>query len=137
MISTPSAHGIQSPTKEGKLKKKYPVWLPDESVGGPHPLLHRSENQFLHPYSKIDGKWGGNGACGLGYGGYLSAKEEITYRQASKATTKRFCFTMGTKNSVKPPAGSPPRNCKPGYASFAVGVNNDVPERNSQPWSSE
>ena len=124
-----------APAKEGKLKKgKYPVWLPDEYAAWSWRAYHSSCTDLKiteprHPYSKIDGKWGGNGACGLGYGGYLSAKEEHILSASVKGDYEKVLFHDGNQElgeASGPAWALPPRKLQPGLrVLFAVGVKAD------------
>ncbi|MEZ5304006.1 MAG: hypothetical protein R3F11_25700 [Verrucomicrobiales bacterium] len=64
---------------EAALGAKYPVWFPDRYAAFSWRAYHSScaDLEIASPklsYSKHGGKWGTE-ACGLGYGGYLSASE--------------------------------------------------------------
>ena len=132
-----------APAKEGKLKKgKYPVWLPDEYAAWSWRAYHSSCTDLKiteprHPYSKIDGKWGGNGACGLGYGGYLSAKEEHILSASVKGDYEKVLFHDGNQelDEASGPAWAlPPRELQPGLrVLFAVGVKADGSRAASKP----
>ena len=124
-----------APAKEGKLKEaKYPVWLPDEYAAWSWRAYHSSCTDLKitgprHPYSKIDGKWGGNGACGLGYGGYLPAKEEHILSASVKGDYQKVLFYDGNQElgeASGPEWALPPRKLQPGLrVLFAVGVKAD------------
>ena len=132
-----------APAKEGKLKKgKYPVWLPDEYAAWSWRAYHSSCTDLKitgprHPYSKIDGKWGGNGACGLGYGGYLSAKEEHILSASVKGDYEKVLFHDGNQElgeASGPAWALPPRKLQPGLrVLFAVGVKADGSRAASKP----
>jgi hypothetical protein len=132
-----------APAKEGKLKEaKYPVWLPDEYAAWSWRAYHSSCTDLKitgprHPYSKIDGKWGGNGACGLGYGGYLSAKEEHVLSASVKGDYPKVLFHDGNKvlgETTGPAWALPARKLEPGLrVLFAVGVKADGSRAASKP----
>jgi len=132
-----------APAKEGKLKDaKYPVWLPDEYAAWSWRAYHSSCTDLKitgprHPYSKIEGKWGGNGACGLGYGGYLSAKEEHVLSASVKGDYEKVLFHDGNKalGEASGPAWTlPARKLQPGLrVLFAVGVKADGSRAASKP----
>ena len=132
-----------APAKEGKLKEaKYPVWFPDEYAAWSWRAYHSSCTDLKitgprHPYSKIDGKWGGNGACGLGYGGYLSASETHVLSAIVKEGYEKVLFHDGNKvlGETKGPLWAlPPRKLQPGLrVLFAVGIKADGSRSASRP----
>ena len=89
------------------------------------------------PYSKINGKWGGEGACGLGYGGFLSADETHTFSANVEGDYVNVEFHDG--HEIIGTAGETPWavegvNLKPGLrVLFAVGVSVDGSRAASRP----
>ena len=121
---------------------KYPVWFPDEYAAWSWRAYHSSCTDLKitgpkHPYSKIDGKWGGNGACGLGYGGYLSAKEEHILSANVKGDYEKIRFHDGNQllgEASGPEWSLPPLKLQPGLrVLFAVGVKADGSHSASRP----
>ncbi|MFP6906605.1 MAG: hypothetical protein VCG02_15395 [Verrucomicrobiota bacterium] len=90
-----------------------------------------------HPYSKIDGKWGGQGACGLGYGDFLSASETHVLSASVKGDYEKVLFHDGNQvlgETTVQPWTLPARKLEPGLrVLFAVGVKADGSHSASQP----
>lgn len=121
---------------------RYPVWFPDEYTAWAWRSYHSSCNDLKitgprHTYSKIGGKWGGNGACGLGYGGFLSANETHTFSASVKGDYTKIEFHDG--NRVVGGASAPTWTVEgvklqPGLrVLFAVGIRGDGSRAASRP----
>ena len=73
-----------APAASSEAKQfEYPCWLPDEYAAWMWRSYHSAQPDLkltgpVIEYRKKDGKWGGP-ECGLGYGGYLSANQSLTF----------------------------------------------------------
>ena len=132
-----------APARSDKLNHaRYPVWFPDEYTAWSWRSYHSSCNDLKiigprRPYAKIDGKWGGKGACGLGYGGFLSASETHTLSASVKGDYKKVMFHDGNRvlgETTDQPWTLPARKLQPGLrVLFAVGVKADGSSSASRP----
>ena len=102
-----------APAKQGAIKgARYPVWFPGEYTAWSWRAYHSSCTDLKitgprYAYSKIEGKWGGNGACGLGYGGYPSAEEDHIFSTSATGDYQKVLFYDG--NQILEEASGP--NC--------------------------
>ena len=123
-------------------KAKYPVWLPDEYAAWMWRSYHSACSDLeitgpKFPYSKRNGKWGGDGECGLGYGGYLSAADSHTFSANVKGDYAKVKFHDGHR--IVGEATTAPWEVKgvklePGLRTlFAVGVKGDGTRSASRP----
>ena len=79
---------------------KYPVWMPDEYAAWSWRAYHSSCDDLVitgpkRAYAKINGQWGGGGACGLGYGGFLSASDKHTFSVNMKGDYEKVEYHDG------------------------------------------
>ena len=134
---------IAPTSKPGKLKDaKYPVWFPDEYAAWTWRAYHSTCTDMTitgprHTYAKINNKWGGNGACGLGYGGYLSAKDQHTFTANITGDYQKIEFYNGPQNLGEAQGENHSLSniqLKPGlHTLFAVGTRADGSKAASRP----
>ena len=126
----------------GELKSAtYPVWFPDKYAAFSWRAYHSAckDLQLTGPkvaYRKKNGKWGGPD-CGLGYGGYLNAKDAHDFTAISTGDYQRVEFYDGdTKlgGVDKAPWKLTGIKLKPGLrVIYAVGVKADGSKSASRP----
>lgn len=132
-----------SPANSDKANQaKYPVWLPDEYAAWAWRSYHSNCRDLeitgpKFPYSKRNGKWGGEGDCGMGYGGYLAANSTHTFAAKVKGPYERIEFHDGDQllgEAISPKWELTGVKLKPGLrVLFAVGVNQDGSRSASRP----
>lgn len=121
---------------------KYPVWMPDAYAAWSWRSYHSSCDDLKitspkHAYAKIDGEWGGNGACGLGYGGFLSADKLHTLSADVKGDYVKIEYHDGDR--IVGAADAAPWEVEgvtlePGLRNlFAVGLKKDGSRSASRP----
>lgn len=121
---------------------KHPVWFPDEYAACAWRAYHSActDLEITSPkysYSKRHGKWGGDGACGLGYGGYLNANEPQTFAADVRGDYAAIEYYDGNQKlgtATSAPWSLPGVSLEPGLrVLFAVGVRPDGSRAASRP----
>ena len=138
-----SAWNPIAPATSGDLADaKYPVWFPDAYAAWSWRAYHSScdDLQLTGPkfaYAKINGKWGGEGACGLGYGGYLAAEDTHKFTANVKGEYAKVEFHDGDRvlgEVTEAPWSLADVKLEPGLrVLFAVGVKADGSRAASRP----
>jgi hypothetical protein len=120
---------------------KYPVWLPDEYAAWMWRSYHSANPGVkltgpIVEYSKHDGKWGGP-RCGLGYGGYLSSSDGVSFSAAAPGDIAAVEFFTGNKplgKAISAPWQIEDVKLEPGlHALIAVGLKKDGTKVCSRP----
>jgi hypothetical protein len=131
---------VKASSPEAK-KFTYPSWLPDQYSAWMWRSYHSAEPDLkltgpVVEYRKKDGKWGGP-ECGLGYGGYLTASEPLTFTAESSGDYVKLEFHDGDQvlgAADKAPYELAGVKLEPGLrVLFAVGVKADGTRVASRP----
>jgi hypothetical protein len=110
-----------------------PVWLPDEYAAWMWRAYHSAQPDLRltapkQAYGRHNGRWGGP-ECGLGYGGYLKASEEVVFAAETHGNYVRVEFHDGPRivgTATQAPWQVRGVRLEPGLrALFAVGVTAD------------